>query len=59
LPLAALRSEAYFRERAARADIPGALKILDRLGVGNARVSTIGCLNRHTERAPGQAKEIQ
>ena len=34
--LAALRTEAYFRERAARADIPGALKILDRLGVGNA-----------------------
>lgn len=33
--LAALRTEAYFRERAARADIPGALKILDRLGVGN------------------------
>lgn len=34
--LAALRTEAYFRERAARADIPGALKILDRLGAGNA-----------------------
>ena len=33
--LAALRTEAYFRERAARADIPGALKILARLGVGN------------------------
>jgi hypothetical protein len=33
--LAALRTEAYFRERAARADIPGALKVLDRLGVGN------------------------
>ena len=32
--LAALRTEAYFRERAARADIPGALKILDRLGIG-------------------------
>jgi hypothetical protein len=32
--LAALRTEAYFRERAARADIPGALKLLDRLGVG-------------------------
>jgi hypothetical protein len=32
--LAALRTEAYFRERAARADIPGALKVLDRLGVG-------------------------
>jgi hypothetical protein len=34
--LAALRTEAYFRERAARADIPGALKLLDRLGVGTA-----------------------
>ncbi len=34
--LAALRTEAYFRDRAARADIPGALKILDRLGVGKA-----------------------
>ena len=33
--LAALRTEGYFRERAARADIPAALKILDRLGVGN------------------------
>lgn len=33
--LAALRTEAYFRDRAARADIPGALRILDRLGVGN------------------------
>ena len=32
--LAVLRNEAYFRERAARADIPGALKILDRLGIG-------------------------
>jgi hypothetical protein len=34
--LAALRTEAYFRDRAARADIPRALKILDRLGIGNA-----------------------
>jgi HicB family len=34
--LAALRTEAYFRERAARADIPGALKVLDRLGVASA-----------------------
>ena len=34
--LAALRTEAYFRDRAARADIPGALKILDRLSVGKA-----------------------
>ena len=33
--LSALRTEAYFRERAARADIPRALKLLDRLGVGN------------------------
>jgi hypothetical protein len=34
--LAALRSEAYFCERAARPDFPGALTVLDRLGVGNA-----------------------
>lgn len=33
--LAALRTEMYFRERAARSDIPGALKVLERLGVGN------------------------
>lgn len=33
--LAALRSELFFRERARRANIPGALAILDRLGVGN------------------------
>lgn len=32
--LAALRTEAYFRKRAARADIPAALKVLDRLGAG-------------------------
>lgn len=32
--LAALRTEVYIRRRAARADIPGALKVLDRLGVG-------------------------
>lgn len=37
--LAALRTEAYFRERAARSDIPDALKVLDRLGVGNAPLS--------------------
>jgi len=33
--LAALRAEAYLRKRAARGDVPAALKILDRLGVGN------------------------
>ena len=33
--LAALRAEAYWRKRAERGDIPKALKILDRLGVGN------------------------
>jgi hypothetical protein len=33
--LAALRTEAYFRKRTARANIPEALKILDRLGEGN------------------------
>jgi hypothetical protein len=34
--LAVLRTEAYFRERASHADIPGALQILDQLGVGKA-----------------------
>ncbi len=33
--LAVLRTDAYFRERAARADIPKALRILDRLGTKN------------------------
>ncbi len=33
--LSALRTEAYFRERAARADIPRALDILKRAGIGN------------------------
>lgn len=30
--ISALRTADYFRERAARADIPGALALLDRLG---------------------------
>lgn len=34
--LSALRTERYFLERAARADIPRALDILKRAGVGNA-----------------------
>jgi hypothetical protein len=33
--LATLRTEAFFRERARRADIPAALAILDRLGAAN------------------------
>jgi hypothetical protein len=33
--LSALRTEKYFRERAARADIPKALATLKRAGVGN------------------------
>ena len=33
--LSALRTESYFTERAARADIPRALEILRRAGVGN------------------------
>jgi len=33
--LAALRAEVYLRKRRTRADVPEALKILDRLGVGN------------------------
>lgn len=34
--LSALRTEKYFAERAARADVPKALQILKRAGVGNA-----------------------
>ena len=34
--LSALRAESYFSERAARADIPRALDILKRAGVGNS-----------------------
>jgi hypothetical protein len=34
--LSALRTESYFQERAARADVPIALDILRRAGVGNA-----------------------
>jgi HicB-like protein involved in pilus formation len=33
--LSALRTEAYFQERARRADVPKALRILARAGVGN------------------------
>jgi len=33
--LSALRTESYFQERAARADIPKALDILKRAGAGN------------------------
>ncbi len=33
--LAALRTTAWFQQRAARADIPPALAILDRAGIGN------------------------
>jgi hypothetical protein len=36
--LSALRTASYFAERAARADIPEALRILDRAGVGQTSV---------------------
>jgi hypothetical protein len=36
--LSALRTESYIAERAARADIPGALRILKRAGRGRAPV---------------------
>ena len=36
--LSALRTEAYFAERAARADIPEALRILDRAGQDQPRL---------------------
>ena len=34
--VSALRTERYFRERAARGDLTKALAILDRAGIGNA-----------------------
>jgi hypothetical protein len=37
--LSALRTESYFTERAARADIPRALSILSRAGKGKAPVN--------------------
>jgi hypothetical protein len=36
--LSAVRTERYFRERAARGDVAKALEILDRAGVGNPPV---------------------
>jgi hypothetical protein len=48
--LAALRTEAYFRERAARSDIPGALKVLERLGVGNTPLSSDRLRKRRAKR---------
>lgn len=36
--LSALRTETYFAERAARANVPKALEILGRAGAGNAPV---------------------
>ncbi|MER9281882.1 toxin-antitoxin system HicB family antitoxin [Mesorhizobium sp. C280B] len=36
--LSALRTESYFQERAARADIPKALDILNRAGKGKAPI---------------------
>jgi hypothetical protein len=42
--LAALRTEAYFRERAARSDIPGALKVLERMLSITPLFAVIGCL---------------
>ncbi|MFZ1428054.1 MAG: hypothetical protein WAS21_14920 [Geminicoccaceae bacterium] len=36
--LSALRTESYFQERAARADLPKAVEVLNRSGVGNPPV---------------------
>jgi hypothetical protein len=36
--LSALRTESYFQERAARADLPKAVEVLKRAGVGNPPV---------------------
>lgn len=34
--LSAIRTEAFFRERVRRANVPDAVKILDRIGKGNS-----------------------
>jgi hypothetical protein len=48
--LSALRTEKYFAERAARADIPKALGILKRAGVGNppAKADKVGRKRKQT-----------
>jgi hypothetical protein len=50
--LVKLRTEAYFRKRAARANIPGALKLLDRLGIGNPPMSGDGLPGNAQNEAP-------
>ncbi len=44
--LSALRTEAYFAERAARADMPKALELLKRAGSGNAPMSGDGLMDQ-------------
>jgi hypothetical protein len=46
--VSALRTESYITERAARANIPKALRILKRAGIGRQRT-------RQADRAPGDA----
>jgi len=54
--LAALRTEAYFRDRAVKADIPGALKILDRLGVGKSPRRDDKFLERKVRKKPAATR---
>lgn len=54
--LAALRTEAYFRDRAVKADIPGALKILDRLGVGKSPRRDDKLIERKAPSKPASAR---
>jgi len=42
--LSALRTETYFAERAARADMPKALELLTRAGAGNAPMKGDGLM---------------
>ena len=56
--LSALRTASYFAERAARADIPEALGILDRAGVGQPPIkgdelSDPAQMRRASRRSPG------
>ena len=49
--LSALRTESYFAERARRASVPKALKILKRAGVGNPPMKGDELLGRRKRRS--------
>ena len=50
--LAALRAESHWRKRAARGSVPKALKILDRLGVGNPPRPDDRIIERRAKKSP-------